>query len=255
MGNFSELYSQCYDLLYADKDYAMEVDYIHSLIGKFAPSAKTVLDLGCGTGSHDFMLKDKGYTIHGVDLSEGMINIAKKRSKAMMLNTGISFSQGDIRNVRLNKKFDVVISLFHVMSYQTKDEDLSRAFQTAVDHLEPGGLFVFDCWYGPAVIANPPFEKLKVADNELLSLERTTKPVMKLMDKVVDVHFNIKAKSKLDAHQEEFNELHSMRYLFNDDIDKLCHQFKLSKTASFKWLTFENPSEKSWYAIFVLRKN
>ena len=43
-------YGQYYNLIYEDKDYASEVDYIESLIRKNAPHARTILDLGCGTG-------------------------------------------------------------------------------------------------------------------------------------------------------------------------------------------------------------
>ena len=49
-------YSNYYDLLYSDKDYEAEADYIDHLIQKNNPGAKTILNLGCGTGKHDFLL-------------------------------------------------------------------------------------------------------------------------------------------------------------------------------------------------------
>ena len=47
-----EEYSKYYDLLYQDKDYEGEVEYIIDLIEKYAPKTASVLELGCGTGKH-----------------------------------------------------------------------------------------------------------------------------------------------------------------------------------------------------------
>jgi len=73
MNQFGNLYSQYYDLLYQDKDYIAEVDYIENLIKSHSREVKTILDLGCGTGKHDELLCDKGYTVHGVDISKEML--------------------------------------------------------------------------------------------------------------------------------------------------------------------------------------
>ena len=52
MKQFGDLYSKYYDLLYEDKNYFDEVEYIDFLIKKNCQSAKTLLDMGCGTGKH-----------------------------------------------------------------------------------------------------------------------------------------------------------------------------------------------------------
>ena len=126
MNQFGDLYSQYYDLLYSDKDYISEVKYVDSLIKANSKNTKTLLDMGCGTGKHAELFCDMGYEVHGIDLSEGMLKIAENRRK----NKGdsLSFSQSNIQNLSLNKKFDVVISLFHVMSYQNSNSELIKAF-------------------------------------------------------------------------------------------------------------------------------
>jgi ubiquinone/menaquinone biosynthesis C-methylase UbiE len=45
-------YAHYYDLLYRDKDYAAEAEYVVGLIRKFHPSARSILELGSGTGIH-----------------------------------------------------------------------------------------------------------------------------------------------------------------------------------------------------------
>ena len=84
-------YSRYYNLLYKDKDYKGEAGFIHDLIQKYSPGAKSILDLGCGTGRHDVLLAEKGYVMTGVDMSEEMLLIARSHqlnsSTAQQLNS------------------------------------------------------------------------------------------------------------------------------------------------------------------------
>ena len=57
-------YARYYDLLYRDKDYAAEAEYVAGLIRKFHPSARSILELGSGTGIHASLLTEKGFTVH-----------------------------------------------------------------------------------------------------------------------------------------------------------------------------------------------
>lgn len=92
-------YSRYYNLLYKDKDYKGEAGFIYDLIQKYSPGAKSILDLGCGTGRHDLLLAEKGYAITGVDMSEEMLLIARSQqlnsSTAQFSSWGYSyFSSG-----------------------------------------------------------------------------------------------------------------------------------------------------------------
>src|SRR5512136_1906001 len=95
-------YSRYYNLLYKDKDYKGEADYVHRLIEKHRPGAKSILDLGCGTGRHDLLLAEKGYAVTGVDMSEDMLGVANAgvAGRASRAST-LSFQRGDIRALRL----------------------------------------------------------------------------------------------------------------------------------------------------------
>jgi SAM-dependent methyltransferase len=154
-------YSRYYNLLYKDKDYKGEAGFIHDLIRKYSPEAKTILDLGCGTGRHDLLLAKKGYAITGVDMSEEMLLIARSQQINSSTAQQLNFLHGDICTFRMDKKFNVAISLFHVMSYQTTNEDFYSALKTAKSHLVPSGIFVFDFWYGPAVLTDRPAVRVR----------------------------------------------------------------------------------------------
>ena len=75
-------YSRYYDLLYRDKDYAGEAAYVHGLIERYRPGSVSILDLGCGTGRHDFCLAELGHELTGVDLSHEMLAVAAQQKAA-----------------------------------------------------------------------------------------------------------------------------------------------------------------------------
>ena len=74
------------------------------------------------------------------------------------------FVTGDIREVRLEQTFDAVLMMFAVLGYQHTNAEVLDALATARAHLDVGGLFAFDVWYGPAVLSERPSERVKVIE-------------------------------------------------------------------------------------------
>ncbi|HAR62074.1 MAG: SAM-dependent methyltransferase [Candidatus Margulisiibacteriota bacterium] len=243
-------YSSYYDLLYKDKDYKGEIDYIDMLIRKYNPRAKTILDLGCGTGRHDILLAERGYCIHGVDLSEEMIKIAKQYESSDRL----SFSAGDIRNIKCGKKFDVIISLFHVMSYQIKNEDITSVVNTVSRHLEKGGVFIFDCWYGPAVLTDMPVVRVKRLENDELTVLRIAEPVMHPDENVVDVNYQLYITDKLSGNHSEVREMHKMRYWFKPEIEEVLKNKGFELIAYEEWMSGKPTGLDTWGVCWVVKK-
>lgn len=255
MSNFRK-YAGYYDLLYRDKGYAAEVDYIDNLVLRYGPGSRNILELGSGTGRHALLLADKGYSLHGVDLSDDMVCIARERQRDSAAGNGaeISFNQGDIRNYRAAGTFDVVIALFHVVCYQTTNEDIISTFRTAAAHLEEGGLFIFDCWYGPAVLTEQPECRTKSVENEVLEIVRETTPELWPDSDIVDVHFNVTVREKASGIEEQFHELHRMRYLFSPEVDYFLQQCGLALLASEEWLSAGKPGTGTWNVCYVAHK-
>ena len=185
-----EQYAKYYNLLYANKDYAAESAYILGLIKQYTPNSKTILDLGCGTGGHAFEWAKNGFDVTGIDISEDMLAAAHKRLDKDDLNN-LRFESGDIRTARTGELYDVVTAMFHVMSYQTSNDDLLAAFETARAHVKDNGLFVFDFWYGPAVLSDPPHKRNLEIEDHAISVKRKTTPLMHFNRNVVDVNFDV----------------------------------------------------------------
>jgi SAM-dependent methyltransferase len=245
-------YSKYYNLLYADKDYAGEARYVHRLIQKYRPGARSILNLGCGTGNHDFEFSRLGYEVVGVDLSADMLAVAASRLSSLGTTSApLEFLHGDIRGLSLERTFDVVVSLFHVMSYQTTNDDLQSAFGTASRHLKPEGLFLFDCWYGPAVLTDPPVVRIKRLEDDQIKVLRIAEPVMHHNRNVVDVNYQICFSDKVTGTSEELTELHSMRYFFMPEVAGYCGESGLRILQAEEWLSGREPGNGTWSVCFV----
>jgi SAM-dependent methyltransferase len=251
MSQFGNLYSQYYDLLYSDKNYISEVDYIDSIIKSNIINAKTILDMGCGTGKHAELLCDKGYIVHGVDLSEDMLEIAKTRRSGKWEK--LSFSHANISELQLDKKFDVIISLFHVMSYQKTNEELIKAFQVARNHLNEDGIFIFDFWYGPAVLRDLPTTRVKRLENDKIKVTRLAEPVLYSQKNIVDVSYDLFIEDKNTKKVIEKRELHQMRYFFDTELELICENIGFNVKEKYKWMSNENPDFNSWNVVWVIK--
>ncbi|MEP0885497.1 class I SAM-dependent methyltransferase [Trichocoleus sp. ST-U3] len=241
-------YARYYNLLYRDKDYAGEAQFIHQLIQTHAPNTRSILELGCGTGTHAQLLAKEGYDVHGVDLSTEMLQQASDRISQLPqeLASRLAFYQGDIREIRINQQFDAIISLFHVFSYQTTNEDLRAAFATVKAHLKPNGVFIFDYWYGPAVLSDRPSTRVKRLEDEEISITRIAEPVMHPNQNLVDVNYQVFIKEKNTGAVEELQETHQMRYLFKPEVNLLFADSQLKLIECREWMTKREPGFDTW---------
>jgi len=244
-------YAKYYDLLYKDKNYQAEADYIKSLITKHAPTPKkvqTILDIGCGTGIHDEFLVKKGYKLTGIDLSKEMIDIAKLKK-----NNNLKFHVGDATNFNLNQKFDVILSLFNVINYHISNENLYKSFENVIKHLKKDGLFIFDTWYGPAVLTDLPSQRTKEMEDKNITVIRTARPKMYPNENRVDVNYEIWIFDKKYKKLDKIKETHKVRYLFKPEIEELFKANGLELVACEEWLTGRKTEFDTWNVCCVGR--
>lgn len=241
-----QTYSKYYNLLYSDKDYSAEANYVAKQIKKYAPKTKSILDLGSGTGGHGLLLKKKEFDVFGLDLSEQMIFEAKKK--------GLPCQVGDISNFKLKNKFDSAVSLFHVVSYLTSNEALISTFKNVNKHLNKDGIFLFDIWYSPSVYKQKALPRIKKMKNEDIAVTRIADPKIDLNNNIVDVQFTVLVKELATGKIEELFESHPMRHFSIPEIELLAKftGFKLLKAEEF--LTGNKPSGETWGVCFILKK-
>lgn len=254
MAVFAE-YANLYNVLYQDKDYLTEAKFIEKIITKHSKiPGKSVLELGCGTAKHAVEFAKSGYTVHGVDQSNLMLESAGSLLNNLDSDVAdrIKLTAGDIRTFRSNEKYDIALSLFHVLSYQTTNADLESTFTTVAEQVKPGGLFIFDCWYGPAVLTDLPKITYKKMSNDKVELERVAVPEIFTEQNLVTVNYQMFYKNVHEKLYSKITETHHMRYLFKPEIENLAKQFNMQVAADYHWLQDKPISKDSFGACFVL---
>lgn len=249
-------YSAYYDLYYKQKDYKGEAAYVSNEIRRVMPRAESILEIGCGTGAHATELVKDGYTVTGIDNSESMLKVADERLNALpeLVRGKLKFLHGDARSVRLGSPCDAVISLFHVMSYQSKNIDLKSAFRSASENLGLGGVFAFDFWYGPCVLSVRPETRVYEIENEDVAITRIAQPEVMEQENCVLVKLTILVCEKNSGIQHKFTEVHKMRYLFLPEIDDYLERSGLERLSAMNWLTSHDLNASSWSGFVLAKK-
>ena len=218
---FKQGYADQYDLFYRDKDYESECDLLEQAFKRYGKEpVQSILDLGCGTGNHAFPLAHRGYRVTGVDLSADMLVHAREKTSGIQLPEGSAmpmFVQGDVCSIDLGEQFDAILMMFAVLGYQLTNDDVLAALHTVRCHLKPGGLFIFDIWYGPAVLAIRPSERIKVISSVDSQVIRTVSGSLDTFHHLSEVNYHI---WRLSGKQVlgETQESHQMRYFFPQEL-------------------------------------
>ena len=124
-----------YDQVMGDRSDA--ANYIRDLIEHYHPDARTVLEIACGTGGILGRLSES-YDVTGLDRSRSMLAIAKKRLRHIRL------LRQDITSFHVNQRFDAIVCAFDSINHLQRFSDWKKTFRCVADHLNAGGVFVFD---------------------------------------------------------------------------------------------------------------
>lgn len=242
-------YAYYYNLFYENKNYQEEALQIDDILKKYGRNISTIINFGCGTGKHDIEFSRLGYQCTGIDMSPLMIDIAKENSEKENIN--IDFYVEDIRDFNLQRQYDAVLSLFHVISYQNTNQDVIKAFQMARKVLNSGGIFLFDVWYGPGVLSDKPVVRIKEIENNGKRLVRIAKPVMHDKENVVEVNYEVFVLDKQSGKVETIDEIHNMRYFFRPEVECFLENtgFRLIENLDCK--TLKETNYGSWTSYFI----
>jgi SAM-dependent methyltransferase len=255
MSVFSEKYASYYDLFYAEKDYAAETAFVRGVIERHRPKARSLLELGCGSARHAVEFARAGLSVTGVDRSAEMIARAHDRIGELSGDQRgqIKLLQGDAAEYQSTSVYDAVVSLFHVVSYQTTNNALNGIFRSARSAVAVDGLFVFDFWYGPAVLTQTPQVRVRRVSAADVHITRIAEPEHDVNRNVVDVKYTLIAVDRRTGLTEQDTDVHSMRYLFLPEIEFLATQNDFELIEFGEWLTGKSLGQACWSGYAVAR--
>ena len=146
-----------YDQLMTDASYLKRADWLERAFQKSAIPVRSVLDLGCGTGTIACLLAERGYDVIATDISEEMLTQAMGKASVLEERAPMFLCQSMPR-LRLIEPVDAVISTVDSLNYLTRERDIRETFCRVHRWLKGGGAFIFD--------VNTPY-KLRRMDGQM----------------------------------------------------------------------------------------
>jgi SAM-dependent methyltransferase len=251
MSVFASLYANQYDSLYTEKDYSGECDLIERAFEKFHQKPLSIIDIGCGTGTHAIEFSKRGYECTGIDLSASMLEHASAKAQGQNLLKPPRWILGDARDFDGDGPYDAAVMMFAVISYLTSNEDVVKGLRNIRKHIKPGGLFACDFWYGPAVLSVKPNERVRILETVNGRTMRAASTTVDSFLHTADVSFRLWTVEG-NRFVGETTETHTMRYFFPQEFKMLLEQagFQCLHFSAFPDLD-ETLSETSWNAFCV----
>ncbi len=229
--------AEYYDLVYLYIDYHQHADAILSLIRQYKKTQNNaLLDMACGTGSHAKLLAPHGFAITGVDLSEKMLVVARRK------NPDTVFLKGDMRTYVPEKKFGVVLCFHNAILYNQDKTQMRQTLSNFYAALEPGGVLIFDAV--DKRIGETPKRGAFIYDGKDVHLEFRPQWAYNKQGNRMDLTIDFLVDGK------KYHDHHVMGAFAFEEITDLL------KEAGFDVFTFERNLEapKPFEGIFVGRK-
>ena len=247
-------YASIYDVLYSDKPYKAEAQFIDDCFHGYGDhNINKILELACGTGSHSLELEKKGYEIIATDFSEEMIKCAKQ--KANIVKSKIDFRCLDMRSVNLvEHPFDAIICLFDSIGYINSNEDLNKTFAGISNYLRTDGLFIFEFWHAAAMLMHYEPIKTRYQKTECGNVLRISETELDYLNQIASVHYTIYEllnNGTFTSHTE----IHKSRFFLIQEMANFLTKNGLTPIKFFDGFSFnEKISDNTWHILGVAQK-
>ena len=144
-GNAYASLSASYDALMRDGNYPARAAFLAALLRESPIPVRTVLDLGCGTGTIAWLMSHRGFRVIAADGSEEMLTEAVRKGEGVSGDVPPPlFICQSMPRLKLAAPVDGVVSTLDALNYLTSARDLRETFRRVCRYLRPGGRFLFD---------------------------------------------------------------------------------------------------------------
>lgn len=240
-------FAMVYDLFMDDMPYNEWFEYLRGIFVEYGISEGLVVELACGTGEMTKRFADVGYEMIGLDLSEEMLGIARRKCPP-----DVFFSHQDMREFEL---YDSVRAMFCVcdgMNYICNKEDLEKVFHQVSLFLEEDGIFIFDLktdYFYREILGSGTFADNR--ENASYIWENVYHEEEKLNEYLLTIYEVVEEERDLFVRTDE---LHRQRAYELEEIRECLEKEGLSCLEIYEALTKCAPDEKSERVYFVVRK-
>ncbi len=240
------LFSEYYDILTEDVDYKGRTEYLCGLFKRFGAEPTLLLDLACGTGGFSFRFLEKGIDVIGVDPSEEMLAVARKKAEQSGLSPLFLCQSG--QTLDLFGTVDGAVCCLDSLNHIVDEADLLETLRRVSLFLEKDKLFIFD--------VNTPYKHKNIlGDNafvreseDMFFVWQNSTDDTGLTDIYLD--FFIKEGDGYIRESEDFAE----RAYSDEKLRELLSKAGLKVEAVFGDMTESAPEEDSQRNIYVTRK-
>jgi len=242
--NAYEHLASVYDLFMGEIPYESWAKHINVILKNFVPNCNLVLDLGCGTGNITTLLKDFGYEMIGVDISEDMLAVAKEKSKDIL------YLNQDMCDFELYGTVDACICVCDSVNYILEETELTQMLALVKNYLNPNGLFIFDI--------NTEYKYQHIlGDNNFSRVEEDTAYIWENFyddeQKINEYYANIFVKNDSNNYTR-YEEFHYQKAYSVEALKGFIENIGLKLLHIYDGFTFDLPQEKSERLVFVVQK-
>jgi SAM-dependent methyltransferase len=226
MGNdYPKNIARFYDVIYNSLRDGVDNHYYFE---KIAATKGAILEVGAGTGRLFIPALENGADIYAIDNSKFMLERLKQKIDRKFY---FRLALQDVRDIKLEKKFDLIISPFRVFSHLLSFKDQMAALDSIFYHLNPGGRLIFDLYVPDLELLLHGFKKHIDFEGEYepgLLLRRIVDTQNDLMKQITHITFTLEwmENNKLENYKWEFD----FRYFFRYELENLI---KLSQFNTF----------------------
>lgn len=233
-----------YDAMHQRRNYKKEANFIIKRIFEINPKAKSLIDVGCGTGTHLKLIEKRFSVLYGVDLNEEILEIARKKT------SNIKYVQGNMQTFKINKRFDCLISLYSVFNYNLTLKDARKTLINFYKHLKSKGVLII-------ALYNPQNAEEKVSlhagGNKSFKVAKVNEHVYNPKTKIETSNFFVIWK---DGNEMDFDieKNHKMRIFKSDEIHKMLIDTGFNKPTFYNKYSDRLADGSDRFPILVAQK-
>lgn len=246
---YAELAEDYFAIEANHRDIADDVIFLRSYLPK--QGAISILDIGCGTGEHLGMLAREGAKCTGIDASEHMIRIARRR------HPGCEFSVADMRRFDYYEKFNMVTCFFGSLDYLIDDADIEAVLWNTRRALRMNGRAVFEIWNAAPVLLFGSRDIQPVSTTYASGRKILRERGFKVIEagSFVTVRVDYRYTVTHGADMESMTDTHLMRAYRSGEFEQLAAKNGMSVIDCYSNTAKEAVREHSNRLVYVLEKN